>query len=337
METEVRVKEEIGGPGEGSTSLIKNEILYDDDIYMFEDCPPGPENGTEAVWIKEEAENSGSDSDIAIVEESWPQVSAEPVEAPKKRIEKDQKAPKGKKSRKAKEPGISCPRCGLIFKSEASLEAHFFIHTGEKPLGCPFCPKNFKFREMLNDHIETLHAKESFCERCTHGEGGGGMLGMSGQVRSAVRAEQARSGGARSEAIRLQHVPSSFWEAEPPGAPQALAHRRAPVPVPALLREVPAAATSQDAHARPLQARQPTLELHRLPGQVQAETRPQGAPQTPRMRGDLGRADIHTHNTSGSGRIPNIHLAREELCPRSIRNPSSQHSEISFFYNFIAT
>ncbi|XP_018900609.1 uncharacterized protein [Bemisia tabaci] len=166
METEVRVKEEIGGPGEGSTSLIKNEILYDDDIYMFEDCPPGPENGTEAVWIKEEAENSGSDSDIAIVEESWPQVSAEPVEAPKKRIEKDQKAPKGKKSRKAKEPGISCPRCGLIFKSEASLEAHFFIHTGEKPLGCPFCPKNFKFREMLNDHIETLHAKESFCERC---------------------------------------------------------------------------------------------------------------------------------------------------------------------------
>ncbi|KAA0202710.1 hypothetical protein HAZT_HAZT000646 [Hyalella azteca] len=57
----------------------------------------------------------------------------------------------------SKNSGIVCPECGQWCAFKSQLVKHMYIHTGEKPFECPFCPYKARQRGTLNKHIKGQH------------------------------------------------------------------------------------------------------------------------------------------------------------------------------------
>lgn len=51
----------------------------------------------------------------------------------------------------------SCPLCNKGFTERAHLQAHFVVHTGERPFPCDLCPNTFGFRTSLRRHKRDVH------------------------------------------------------------------------------------------------------------------------------------------------------------------------------------
>ncbi|XP_041727953.1 oocyte zinc finger protein XlCOF8.4 isoform X2 [Coregonus clupeaformis] len=58
----------------------------------------------------------------------------------------------------ANEP-MGCNFCGRIFHSQASLEVHQRVHTGQRPFSCPHCGKSFAQPNNLRVHL-LIHSGE---------------------------------------------------------------------------------------------------------------------------------------------------------------------------------
>ena len=52
-----------------------------------------------------------------------------------------------------------CPECGKRFPTPSKLQRHSFIHTGEKPYNCQYCPKSYSQLVHLKNHMMS-HEKE---------------------------------------------------------------------------------------------------------------------------------------------------------------------------------
>uniref|UniRef100_A0A8K9XNY2 C2H2-type domain-containing protein n=1 Tax=Oncorhynchus mykiss TaxID=8022 RepID=A0A8K9XNY2_ONCMY len=54
---------------------------------------------------------------------------------------------------------MGCNFCGRIFHSQASLEVHQRVHTGQRPFSCPHCGKSFAQPNNLRVHL-LIHSGE---------------------------------------------------------------------------------------------------------------------------------------------------------------------------------
>jgi len=52
-----------------------------------------------------------------------------------------------------------CLECGKRFPTPSKLQRHSFIHTGEKPYNCNYCPKSYSQLVHLKNHLMS-HEKE---------------------------------------------------------------------------------------------------------------------------------------------------------------------------------
>merc|ERR1712200_136754 len=51
----------------------------------------------------------------------------------------------------------ACPVCGKQFRVKQMLENHYVVHTGEKPWHCPICTFKCNRRDNLNLHTRKVH------------------------------------------------------------------------------------------------------------------------------------------------------------------------------------
>ena len=93
--------------------------------------------------------NNGSYRD-SIIENSF-YAGNKPRRKYKKRPPKDGEFEKEKK--------YSCSVCGKMFKLEASVAKHMWLHTGEQPYSCTICEKKFTEKSNLTTHMR-IHTGE---------------------------------------------------------------------------------------------------------------------------------------------------------------------------------
>lgn len=75
--------------------------------------------------------------------------------------EKQENAPLNKKNKPSKKHGFTrmhrCSYCKKRFHTEAKLNSHIRLHTGETPFACRICPKQFHVMQALKVHIRRIH------------------------------------------------------------------------------------------------------------------------------------------------------------------------------------
>ena len=66
------------------------------------------------------------------------------------------------------ETKYDCQHCGRALKDKGALTEHERVHTGEKPLKCTICEKEFRMKQSLKAHVKTQHTKDNIynCELC---------------------------------------------------------------------------------------------------------------------------------------------------------------------------
>lgn len=63
-----------------------------------------------------------------------------------------------------------CQECAAVLTSFRSLQTHMFRHTGERPIICDKCSKQFRTTSALRSHISSVHenVRKFGCEYCGH-------------------------------------------------------------------------------------------------------------------------------------------------------------------------
>ncbi|GFN93197.1 Zinc finger protein, partial [Plakobranchus ocellatus] len=65
---------------------------------------------------------------------------------------------------------MPCEVCGKIYHSQAGLDVHLKLHTGEKPFTCEVCGKAYTNSAGLLYHQKTHTGEKNFsCETCGRG------------------------------------------------------------------------------------------------------------------------------------------------------------------------
>lgn len=95
-----------------------------------------------------------------------------------------------------------CPECGKRFPTPSKLQRHSFIHTGEKPYNCQYCPKSYSQLVHLKNHLMS-HEKE---------------FAAAAAASASVKTEVGGGGAADQEEVEEEdetiEIPDQFEEGE---------------------------------------------------------------------------------------------------------------------------